>query len=173
MPTRQGSAVQMTRAPVFFLTAVGAARVVGGPPAPAAPLLLIFHSHLGADTAFDMNAALRQHYPNIEQLLIASVVDLHHIPRFMRAAVELSLAAAYRNAAQQLPEHLDPTEYVLIAPDWTGKVTSAFAMGQRANDVGFVLVTKQWTIFDSYTGTDPVVAVQEVVLAGMNSTATA
>jgi hypothetical protein len=162
----------MTRAPAFYLTAVGAARVVGGPPAPTVPLLLVFHSHLGADTAFNINAALREYYPSPDQLLIASVVDLHHIPRFMRSPVELALAAAYHHAAKQLPAQLDPTEYVLITPDWTGKVTSAYAMAQRANDIGFVLITKQWMIFDSYTGADPIAAAHEVVLAAMNSTET-
>ena len=163
----------MTKAPTFFLTAVGAARVVGGPPGPTAPLLLIFHSHLGADTAFEMNAVLRQCYPTVEQLRIASIVDLHHIPRFMRATVELTLAAAYQHAARQLPAQLDPTEYVWIAPDWTGKVTSGFAMQQRTNDVGFVLVTKDWTIFDSYTGPAPIAAVQEVVGTAINSSTAA
>jgi hypothetical protein len=45
----------MIKAPTFFLTAVGAARIIGGPPAPAVPLLLIFHGHLGADIASRIN----------------------------------------------------------------------------------------------------------------------
>lgn len=104
------------KAPTFFLTAVGAARVVGGPPAPAASLLPIFHGHLGADIASKINEAIRNQHIGIDHLLIASIVDLHHIPRFMRSAVGLTLSAAYHLAASRLPAPFNPTEYVLIAP---------------------------------------------------------
>lgn len=158
----------MTKAPSFFLTAIGAARVVGGPPGPSKPLLLVFHGHAGSGTAVKINVALREHYPSVEQLLTASVVDLRHIPRYMRAAVELTLSAAYRQSAKEVPEHLDPTEYVVLVPDWDGKVTSAYGMDQRVNDVGLVLITSPWTIFDSYTGSDPLIAAVRMVDAATN-----
>src|SRR5687768_16424081 len=91
------------KAPSFFLTAIGASRVVGGPPGPATPLLLIFHGHAGAETALNINTTVREKFPSTEQLLIASVVDLRHIPRYMRSAVELTLASAYRQAARSVP----------------------------------------------------------------------
>ena len=158
----------MTKAPSFFLTAIGAARVVGGPPGPAKPLLLIFHGHAGSETAVKINMAVRDHYPAVEELMTASVVDLHHIPRYMRAAVELTLSAAYRQSAKEVPENLDPTEYVVLVPDWDGKVTSAFGMEQRVNDIGLVLITTPWTIFDTYTGADPLVAAVKMIDAATN-----
>lgn len=146
----------MVKAPSFFLTAIGAARVVGGPPGPSTPLLLIFHAHAGSEFAFNINAVVRQSYPTIEELQIASVVDLRHIPRYMRAAVELTLSAAYRQAAKRIPEDRDPTEYVVIVPDWEGKVTTSFGMQERVKDIGLVLIAKQWQIVDSYSGSDPI-----------------
>jgi hypothetical protein len=158
----------MTKAPSFFLTAIGAARVIGGPPGPSMPLLLIFHGHTGSETAVEINKAVREHYPSVEKLLTASVVDLHHIPRYMRAAVELTLSAAYRQSAKQVPENLDPTEYVILVPDWDGNVTSAFGMEQRINDIGLALITTPWTTFDTYTGSDPLVAAVKMVDAATN-----
>jgi hypothetical protein len=145
----------MQKAATFFLTAVGAARIVGGPPGPAVPLLLIFHGYVGADNAVQINAALRQQYPSVEELQIASIVDLQHIPRFMRAAVELTLAAAYRQSAAKIPDYHDPKEYVVILPDWEGKVTASYGMTKRVDDIGLVLITPGWQLFDSYLGPDP------------------
>jgi hypothetical protein len=159
----------MIKAPSFFLTAIGTSRVIGGPPGPTALLLLIFHGHAGAETAYALNMVVRNEFPSSEQLLIASVIDLRHIPRYMRSAVELTLASIYRQAAQSVPEHLDPTEYVILAPDWEGKVTNAFSMQERINDIGLVLITNPWTIFDHYTGTDPSTAVLRMVTAASDA----
>jgi hypothetical protein len=145
----------MKKAPTFFLTAIGAARVVGGPPGPLAPLLLIFHGHAGADTAFNINAAVREYYPDIDQVQVASIVDLQHIPRYMRSAVSLTLSDAYRQAAKRIPDHLDPTEYIVILPDWEGKVTSSFEMQERVFDIGLVLIANPWQISGSYLGPEP------------------
>ena len=160
----------MQKAPSFFLTAIGATRVVGGPPGPPSPLLLIFHGHAGEETAFAINAAVRQVYPAIEQLQIVSVIDLHHIQRSQRAAVELTLSASYRQAAKFIPEELDPTQYVVIVPDREGTVTRAYGMDERVNDVGLVLVSSQWQIFDSYLGLDPTIAALKMVAAAGNET---
>jgi hypothetical protein len=168
---RNNEANNMNKAPSFFLTAIGAARVVGGPPGPPTPLLLIFHGHAGAEIAFSINAVVRESYPDIEQLQIVSVVDLRHIPRYMRAAVELTLAAAYRQAAKRIPDNLDPTEYVVIVPDWEGKVTSAYGMEDRMNDIGLVLVAKEWQIADRYSGPDPSAAALKMLAAVNNETA--
>jgi hypothetical protein len=153
----------MQKAPSFYLTAIGAARVVGGPPGPLTPLLLIFHGRAGEETAFAINAAVRASYPSIEQLQVVSIIDLHHIQQSQRVAVELTLSAAYRQAAKHIPEELDPTEYVVIAPDWSGTVTRAYGMNERVNDIGLVLVSNQWQIFDTYRGADPIEAALNMV----------
>jgi hypothetical protein len=82
--------------------------------------------------------------------------------------VELTLSAAYRQAAQRIPQQLDPTEYVVILPDWEGEVIAAFGMQERVNDIGVVLVTDRWTLFDSYTGPDPLAAVMRMVADAIN-----
>lgn len=157
----------MKKAPIFFLTAVGAARVVGGPPGPATPLLLIFHDHTGAETAFNINAVLRAKYPLIDQLQIASVVSLNQIPQFMRPTVEQTMLAAYNKAAEAIPEVHDPSEYVIIVPDWEGKVASSFGMGDSQAQVGIALVMPKWQIFDVYQGPDPIEAAVRILVAAL------
>jgi hypothetical protein len=159
----------MKPAPPFYLTAIGAARIVGGPPGPPTPLLLIFHDHAGAETAFSINATLRAHFPAIEQLQIASVVGLHHVPRYMRTSVEQTVNAAYRQAAATIPPSLDPTDYVLIVPDWEGKVFAAYGMDECREHVGVALIVKPWRIFDTYQGEDPLNAVLQMVIAALGN----
>lgn len=160
--------IRAMQAPTFFLTAVGTGRVIGGPPGPGIPLLLIFHGHAAANSIFGINAAIRDRWPSTEQLLIASVVDLHHIPRYMRPAVELTLADAYRQSAQRIPKHLDPTEHVMILPDWEGQSTRAFAMQERVGDIGVALVTAPWTLFGSYTGPDQLANTLKMIEAAID-----
>lgn len=144
----------MQKAPSFFLTAIGAARIVGGPPGPQSPLLLIFHGHAGAETAFHINADLRALYPSIEELQIASIIDLRTVPRFMRSAVQETIMAAFHNVSTKIPHDVDPREYVVLAPDWEGKVTSAFAMDGAVYDVGIAIVTAPWLLYTTYQGAD-------------------
>ena len=132
------------------------------------PLLLVFHGHAGADAAFNINAIVRQSFPDTGQVQIASIVDLRHIPRYMRSAVELTLSAAYRNAAKRIPQDRDPTEYVMIAPDWEGKVTNAFGMEERTNDIGLILITPPWQIFEIYNGPEPFANVVAMVASAGN-----
>lgn len=144
----------MQKAPSFFLTAIGASRIVGGPPGPHSPLLLIFHNHSGAETAFHINADLRALYPSIEELQIASIIDLRNVPRFMRSAVQETIMAAFHNVSTQIPRDVDPREYVVLAPDWEGKVTRAFAMDGGAYDVGIAIITAPWLLYTTYQGAD-------------------
>lgn len=157
----------MQKAPQFFLTAIGAARVIGGPPGRIRPLCLIFHGSEGAETAFQINSALRATYPQIEQLQIASVVNLKHIPTYMRAAHEFNLSIVYQTAAKNIPAFCSPSDYVVILPDWEGKVTQAFGMHEHSHLVGLAIITPPWQLFGTYIGPEPHQAALEMVAAAM------
>ena len=167
-PFRGHSTVLMKKAPPFFLTAVGAARVVGGPPGPASPLLLIFHDNSGAETAYNINVALRKQYPLIHQLQIVSVICLRQIPQFMRPTVDQAMLAAYHKTAESMQDERDPSEYVIIVPDWEAKVASSFGMGDCHDQIGLALITPPWQISDVYQGPDPIDAALRMLNAASN-----
>lgn len=161
----------MKKAPTFFLTAIGAARVIGGPPGRIAPLLLIFHEGAGAETAIQINGTLRAIYPHIEQLQIASVVNLKHVPHYMRSAQEFNLSIIYQNVAKGIPPFCSPSDYVLILPDWEGKVTHAFGMEKPSYNLGFAVITSPWQLFGTYIGLEPQAAAIEMLAAATQSLA--
>lgn len=162
----------MQKAPSFFLTAIGAARVIGGPPGRITPLCLLFHGGAGAETAFQINASLRAIYPRVEQLQIASVVNLKHTPSYMRSAYEFDLSLIYQKTAQEIPLFCSPNDYVLILPDWEGKVTQAFAMDNRAYDIGLAVIVPPWQLFGTYIGAEPQKAAIDMVGAAVQYLAT-
>lgn len=162
----------MQKAPPFFLTAIGAARVIGGPPGRISPLCLLFHGGAGAETAFHINAALRAIYPRVEQLQIASVVDLKQTPSYMRSVHEFNLSLIYQKAAKSIPPYCSPSDYVLVLPDWDGKVTQAFGMDNSSHNVGLAVIVPPWQLLNTYMGDEPQKAVIEMVGAATQHIAT-
>jgi hypothetical protein len=79
----------MIPAPRFHLTAVGATRIVGGPPK-IVPLRRLFHRGGQAELATEVHATPRNQFPDPDARLIASVVNLRHVPDFMRAPARLA-----------------------------------------------------------------------------------
>ena len=148
----------MTAAPEFTLTAVRSGRTVSTVLPMTVPLLLVFHGRAGTNTATAINVAVRGDYPEATTLQIASIVDLSHIPTPFQGAARMALEIAYQHAARQLPAGLDPSDYVLIVADWDGRVTRAYQMTYRVDDIGLAVVNQQGQFAGSYTGREPVQA---------------
>jgi hypothetical protein len=89
------------------------------------PAVLVFHSQENAGAAGRLNQAVRERYPLPSQVLIASVANLQGVPRLFRGMAEGAMRKAYQEASAQLPEGLKAEDYVIILPDWDGKVTEA------------------------------------------------
>jgi hypothetical protein len=58
-------------------------------------------------------------------VLVASVIDLSIVPPVYWISVSLILNQAYDRATDELPPDADPSEYVIILPDWNGRVSRA------------------------------------------------
>jgi hypothetical protein len=106
------------------LTAVGSQRRLSLH-APGAPLVLIFHGREHSEISRQVNDALRRRYYAASELIVATVVDLSIAPRLLRRVIEPFLTAAYQDAARQLKPDMPPEDYLLILPDWDGRVGRA------------------------------------------------
>ena len=98
------------------------------------PAVLIFHSQENAGEAGKVNRAVRGQYPLASQVLVASVADLHRVPRLFRGMAEGAMRKAYQEAAASLPAGLKAEEYVVILPDWDGALTSSVVEAGAAVD---------------------------------------
>ncbi len=119
--------------------------------------VLLFHT---ADTAKDaerINQAIRSvdKYQACASIIIANIVDLHSVPKLFRGFAEKSMRESYENAGKSIPQGEAPRDYVIILPDWDGKVTKGFGLGDTSKIVGLAVLDEQGGIVGTYQGNEP------------------
>lgn len=140
-----------TKAPSITISAIGNGRKVilnqiG------LPALLIFHGRNTASAARDINGPIRDIYPSASELFIASITDLHIAPRMLRGVVEAFIRDAYEEAVQELPEGWSPRDYLLLLPDWDGKITKYFGFDNTDRQAGLAVLDSQANLLGTYQG---------------------
>ena len=151
------------RAPRFGLLAAGSGRRVDTQNVVGRRVVLVFHLQGTAPTAREINRAVRIYYPDPEDVLVASVIDLSIVPPFYWMSVGLILGQAYDRAAEELPPGADPAEYVVILPDWGGLVSRRYDVGNTGRAAAIVVLDEEGSVAASYQGERPVEAVLEVI----------
>jgi hypothetical protein len=151
------------RAPYFSLLAAGSGRRLDTQDVVGRRVVLVFHLQGTAPTAREINRAVRLRYPDPEDVLIASVIDLSIVPPFYWMSVGLILGQAYDRAAQELPPGADPAEYVVILPDWGGLVSRRYDVGNTGRAAAIVVLDEDGSVAASYQGEQPVETVLEVI----------
>lgn len=143
--------------PRATLTAIGSGRKVAidslGKPA-----VLVFHTRETIGVSEDMNHVVDDHYVLAEEVIVASVVDLHVVPSPFRFIPEAAMTKSYREVEERLPERLDASTHVLILPDWDGAVTRAVGAKHVNKTAAVVVADADGTIVGIYQGDDPTTA---------------
>ncbi|CAA9488766.1 MAG: hypothetical protein AVDCRST_MAG25-3239 [uncultured Rubrobacteraceae bacterium] len=129
-------------------------------------VVLVFHLQGTAPTARAMNRAVRERFPDPEEVFIASVIDLSIVPSLYWMTVGLVLARAYEQAARELPPDVDPADYLVILPDWNGRVSRDYGVRNTDRAAAIVVVDEDSEIAVSYQGERPVEAVLEALENG-------
>ena len=148
------------RAPDFRLLGAGSGQRFSLEGSAGRPLVLIFHLQGTAPTAREINRAIRALYPSPDEVMVASVIDLSIVPPLYWMTVALVLNQAYERAATELPDDVEPADYVVILPDWDGFVSRAYGVRRTNRAAAIVIVDGDLNVKDFYQGERPV----EVVL---------
>jgi hypothetical protein len=77
---------------------------------------------------------------------------------------QAALDKGYQDAAQRLPDGMDPERYILILPDWSGEVTDFTGFTGLDRQPGALLVASEGQILGSYQGP----AAQEQILSWLD-----
>lgn len=117
------------KAPTFSLQTVATNRSVGIPDSMPLTMVLLFQDQNTVDAARKVNEKVRSVYKDSEDLIVASVVDLSAVPRFMYKMANKMLDRAYEKAAAEIPAEYDPADFIMLLPDWSGDVFKAFKVG--------------------------------------------
>ncbi|MBA2375707.1 MAG: hypothetical protein M3494_06610 [Actinomycetota bacterium] len=119
------------RAPFFSLIAAGSGHQVSLRKTSGGTIVLILHGRGDEEAVREMNRAMREKFPEPDDPIVASVIDLSFVPPFYWVAANMELDRAYREAANALPPDADPREHVVILPDWTGSTTRKYRDSER------------------------------------------
>lgn len=138
--------------PPFRLTAAVSGRVVSPG---VRPLVLLFHNQHSLDSVRDLQRTVRERYPSAQDIIVASVADVGRAPRLLRGVIEAALKRAYAEASKFVPSDLDPADYVVILPDWSGQVSKAFAVGNVDREGHLVVIDGKGLLVGSYQGAQP------------------
>jgi hypothetical protein len=144
------------KTPTVTLTAIGSERKIAlnniGIPA-----VLIFHGRNNASASEAINGPVREKYPSASSVLVATIMDLHIAPRLLRGVVEAFIRNAYEDACKKLPKDMAPRDYLVLLPDWDGKLTKHFGFKDTDHQAGVVVLDRQGNVIGVYQGKDLVV----------------
>ncbi|MCA9917211.1 MAG: NAD(P)/FAD-dependent oxidoreductase [Anaerolineales bacterium] len=116
------------------------------------PSVLIFHTQETAAASTAVNQAVRAKYPLATSVFVASVVDLHTLPKLFRRFAESAMRKSYEEAASTLPHGMKPQDYVVILPDWDGGVTRAFGLENVDKQAGVAVLDGNGRLVGVYQG---------------------
>ena len=138
-------------APRFQLQAVVSQRLIDPAQTPAQALVLTFHDQHALDAIRELQTAVRTAYPTAAEVLMASVADVSRVPRPLRRLVKPFMERAYAEAATYVPAGLDPADYVIILPDWSGETTKRYGVGKEPY---LVVIDRDGRVVGDYRGRD-------------------
>jgi hypothetical protein len=140
-----------TPAPHFSLTAEVSKRLISLQSANHL-LLLVFHSYQTAPIVGEVIRAVRDAYPNPDQVLVVGIADLRVVPRILRSTAKVYIKNAYNEAVKEVPPGQDPEEHIIILPDWNGSIFEAYEVPSTSKHVALVLINGAKVIAGSYIG---------------------
>ncbi len=119
--------------------------------------VLLFHTADTSEDAERINQAIRavDEYQTCQSVTIANVVDLHSVPKLFRGFAEKSMRESYDKASKSIPQGQDSQNYIIILPDWDGKATQGFGLGDTSKIVGLAVLDEQGGVVGTYQGNEP------------------
>jgi len=135
---------------------------------PGAVLVLVMPTQATTEAVNPLRAALRERYPDPAKVVIASVVDMHQVPRLMRKMGESALNKRYEEVVAGLKEGQDPAAYVVMCPDWKGEVPAALGLPDLGTELGVAVIAADGTVAGVYRGMESLETVAEQVAAALD-----
>ncbi len=150
-------------APDVRLEAVESGRVINPSQPDARFLVLVFQSQQTARAMAGIQDAVREKFPDAGEVRIVSVVDLRGVPRMFRGMAKSAMKKAYEHGSEHLPAGWDPTEYIVILPDWKGEFFKAFGVENAEAHAAAVVVNRDGVVLGARQGPDLAPFVLDVI----------
>lgn len=116
--------------------------------------VLVFHGQDTAAEAMAVNKTVRAVYPNPDEVLIASIIDLRPFPSMFHGMVQPELEKVYHKAVAKLPDDVDAAALVVLLPDWKGAAHEACGVRNSTGEAVVVVADAQGRVLATAQGTD-------------------
>ena len=157
------------QAPDITLTAVVSKRKIALNAVTVPTLLMLFEQ--GTAGQIDpVLTAVRDVWPTADLVQIANVVDLRKFPKIVRKVAETLLNNSYKNNAKNVKAGREPADYVIILPDWQGKVMKALGIENVSTRIAIAVVAPGGKLIGIYQGEGEGAKAVELLRAAVGAT---
>jgi hypothetical protein len=106
----------------------------------AGRVVLVFNLQGTARTVRFIARAVRERFPDPEEVFIASVINLSIVPSLYWLTVNLVLGSVYEQAAREVPPDVNPADYLVILSAWGGRVSRDYGVRNTGRAAAIVVV---------------------------------
>ena len=125
--------------------------------------VLIMVSQETADSIDPVITEIRDEYDVISEVQVANVVDLRKFPRVVRKIAETLMAHRYKESAKNIKPGRDPAEWIIILPDWDGKLIKALGIADVSQQLAVAVVAPGGKLIGVHQGPGAAAAAMEML----------
>ena len=150
------------RAPSIVFTAIESKRVIDIANVDRKTVLMLI-SQESAGSIDPVISEIRNEYDVISEVQIANVVDLRKFPRVVRKVAETLMSHRYKESAKDLQPGRDPSEWIIILPDWDGKLLQALGLEDVSQEMAVAVVAPGGRLLGVHQGPGAAAAAMEML----------
>lgn len=127
------------------------------------PAVLVCVSRETSQQAGPVTRAVRETYPEVSQVLVATIADVRSIPKLLRKVVEQLMKSNYNDAVKNLAPGHTAEDYVIIVPDWDGEVLGPLGVDDVTKQIAVAVIAPGGKVALVHQGDEPATAVLEAL----------
>lgn len=116
--------------------------------------VVIFVAQKSSDQPQPVVDAIREKYRDAGKVMIVNVADGRAFPKLIHKVAEQIMKQSYNSALESLEPGMNPEDYVLIAPDWDGKLLKPLGFDDVSNEIGIAVIDASGKVVGTYQGGD-------------------
>jgi len=140
-------------APAVTLKAIGHGRQLTFN-ALGTPAVVMCVARESADQPQAVVDVVREKWRDAAKVMIVNVADGRAFPKLIHKVAEQIMKSSYNDAVASLEPGMKPEEYVLIAPDWDGKLLKPLGFEDVSKQMGVAVIDGKGQLVGTYQGDD-------------------
>jgi hypothetical protein len=107
--------------------------------------------------------AIRDKWRKASDVMIVNVADGRAFPKLIHKVAEQIMKSSYNDAVKDLEPGMKPEDYVLIVPDWDGKLLKPLGFDDVTKNIGVAVIDAKGNVVGTYQGDDATTQVMSML----------